>query len=72
MLKLVLLLVAANAADKYVPGTPGAQWNLDEIIAVKGHLTWIMRNTRKALSLVPAGPVSALNGAMMTGADILE
>merc|ERR1719474_1209750 len=72
MLKLLLFLAAAIAAEKYVPGTPGAPWSLEEIIAVKGHLTWIMKDSRNALSRVPAGPVSALKGAMMTGADILE
>ena len=72
MLKLVLLLAAANAAEKYVPGTPGAPWSLEEIIAVKGHLTRIMKDEKTALKYVPAGPVRALEGAMMTGADILD
>ena len=61
----------------YIPGTPGASWTPKELFAVKGHLTWIMRNNERALKKVPAGPVSFLEGKVnnwktITGKDVYK
>ena len=73
MVTALSCLIPAPCAGQapYVPGQPGAPWTNEELYAVRGHLHWILRNTRKALERVPAGPVSALNGQMFTGEQIL-
>lgn len=61
-----------NSQGVYVPGTPGAAWSVEEMLAVKHLLHQVMANPRKALRSVPAGPNSYLNGQMFTGAQILN
>ena len=46
----------------YVPGTTGAPWTSEELFAIKGQLTWIIRNSRDALFKVQGGPVAFLEG----------
>ena len=70
MLPLCVLLFAPTHGSEYVPGIPGATWTLDELIAVKGHLSWIMDYKVEALAKVPAGPVGALGGRDMSGTYI--
>ena len=59
----------------YEPGTPGANWNRDEMIAIRGQLTAILRRPYTALFKVPGGPVTFLEGKVsnwktITGRDI--
>ena len=68
MLPLLVLLFATTYLSEYVPWAYGATWT--ELIAVKGHLFWIMENKVEALGKVPAGPLGALNGTKMSGKDI--
>ena len=61
----------------YIPGTPGAPWTSKELFAIKGQLTWIMRNNKQALFKVKGGPVSFLEGKVdnwetITGKDIYK
>ena len=46
----------------YVPGDPGAKWTRRDVIAVRMHLQWIIKNSKQALFKVGEGPVSALEG----------
>ena len=68
----LLFLIHAVSSSRYVPGTPGAPWTIADMKAVKGHLLWIFQNKVNALEQVPAGPVSALGGAMMSGKEIYK
>ena len=67
MLPLLVLLFVPTSGSEYVPGTPGPPWTLDGLIAVKGHLLWVMENKVEALGKVPMG---ALNATAMSGKDI--
>ena len=68
----LFLIIPDVNSSRYVPGTPGAPWGTADLKAVKGHLLWILQNNVKALDQVPAGPVSALGGAMVSGRDIYQ
>ena len=65
----------AVPGQPYVPGTPGANWNKNELIAIRGQLTAILRSPTRALLKVPGGPVTFLEGKVsnwetITGRDI--
>ena len=64
--------ILGSQGAAYVPGTPGAEWTEQEMLAVKHLLHQVMMNPRKALELVPRGPISALNGRNFTGKRILN
>ena len=66
---------ALSNGERYVPGTPGSSWTIQELIAVRGQLSAIFKNPRNALFKVPGGPVSFLKGKVsnwqsITGSDI--
>ena len=50
----------------YVPGTPGANWNKNELIAIRGQLTAILRSPTRALLKVPGGPVAFAFGCSVS------
>ena len=65
------------SSQPYVPGDPGAPWTERELYALRGQIGYVLRNSRKALSRVDGGPVSALEGKVdnwesISGADIFE
>lgn len=63
LLIIFLFIFGPNGfCASYVPGTPGASWTSKELFAIKGQLTWIMRNSRDALFKVQGGPVEFLEG----------
>ena len=73
----VCLVVFGSLSNgqRYVPGTPGSSWSIQELIAVRGQLSAIFQNPRRALFQVPGGPVSFLKGKVsnwqsITGRDI--
>ena len=57
-----LFIIMPFSGASYIPGTPGAPWTSKELFAIKGQLTWIMRNNKQALFKVKGGPVSFLEG----------
>ena len=67
----ILCLESGTTLGEYVPGTPGAAWSVEEMLAVKNLLHQVMEDPTKWLQMVPEGPVSAL-GDQFTGAQILE
>ena len=79
MISLVtfLFIFVPFSGASYIPGTPGAPWTSKELFAIKGQLTWIMRNNKQALFKVKGGPVSFLEGKVdnwetITGKDIYK
>ena len=56
----------------YQPGTPGAAWSIEEMLAVKHMLYRMIQNPRQALKYVQAGPVSGLGGQQFTGEQIMQ
>ena len=56
----------------YQPGTAGAEWSIEEMLAVKHLLHRMMTTPRDALKMVQAGPVSGIGGQEYTGAQIMQ
>ena len=76
ILTVYFLIILCSCAP-YLPGEPGAKWTRQDVIAIRGHLRWIMKNSRKALFKVGGGPVSALEGKVanwqnITGEEIFN
>ena len=74
---ITFIIIDSNSGVPYMPGQPGATWTRQEFVAVRGHLRWIMKNSRKALFKVDGGPIDALKGKVdnwqnLTGQDIFS
>ena len=67
-----LSILCLGSLGEYVPGTPGAEWSVAEMLAVKNLLHQVMEDPTKWLQQVPEGPVSALGDQLFTGAQIFE
>ena len=74
-LLLVVLLGITNIAraenEEYVPGNPGAEWSIEEMLAVKHVLHQILRDPETALEDVPEGPHGSLDQTF-TGKEIYD
>ena len=76
-MKLIFLLLALMCLSDYSlgvyqPGTPGAEWSIEEMLAVKHLLHEMMSEPEENLKSVPAGPVSGIDGSEYTGKQILQ
>ena len=67
-----LLSISHNSYGVYQAGSPGAEWSIEEMLAVKHLLYQMMANPRKALQQVQKGPVSGLDGQEYTGEQIMK
>ena len=67
-----LLSICQNSNGVYQAGSPGAEWSIEEMLAVKHLLYQMMANPRKALQQVQKGPVSGLDGQEYTGEQIMK
>ena len=63
------LSIIANAV--YVPGTPGAEWSVEEMLAVKHLLHKILNKPEEALKRVPEGPHGSLD-QKFTGQEMFD
>ena len=75
LLFLIFLFNSANggAYVPYVPGNPGGEWSLSEMLAVKHLLHQIMRHPEDALKdVTDRGPLSFLDGDMFNGEEIFD
>ena len=63
-------MVVCCSSSPYVPGQPGAPWTKKEVIAVRGQIGWIIRNSKTALFQVDGGPVSTLEGKVANWRNI--
>ena len=72
LLLVVLLSITYNArAEEYVPGNPGAEWSIEEMLAVKHLLHQILGDPVTALEDVPEGPHGSLDQTF-TGKEIYD
>ena len=67
---LLVIFCIHQVLGEYVPGTPGAAWTEEEMLAVKHRLHLIMIDPLAALKQVPKGPVSFKDGKQFSGAEI--
>lgn len=72
MIPTIFLLIVClhQGLGDYVPGTPGAAWTEEEMLAVKHRLHVIMADPKAALEQVPKGPVSFKDGKKFSGSEI--
>ena len=73
IVKLILAALTCclyQQIQAYNPGTPGAAWSEEEMLAVRHKLQMIMMAPKAALAKVPEGPVSFLNGDKYSGETI--
>ena len=71
-LTLFIFCIINQGRADYVPGTPGAAWTEEEMLAVKHRLHLVMIDPVAALKQVPKGPSTFLDGRYFTGSQILH